>query len=92
MRYFTIFRPRKQDRQYLANSAPFYGHSTNKEDYTGQTVPKQKSFKPDNKAVLSETPFEDITTNKELFKKHPVQLRWPIVTFLILRCACICII
>ncbi|XP_014681351.1 PREDICTED: uncharacterized protein LOC106821172 [Priapulus caudatus] len=69
-------RPQPETVQYTPNPAPFQGETTNKGAFTGQAVSKPKSFKPENKPVTSDVPFEAVSTTKSEFQKHPLEARY----------------
>lgn len=76
--FFTYLfnRQKKEPAQYKPNTEPFQSHTTSNDTFTGQIVPKQRSFKPENKAVASDAPFEGATTANSEYKEYPIQPRF----------------
>ena len=59
--------------QYKGPQAPFDDVTTFKRDYRGQPGEITHSFKPDNMAFSSGKPLEDTTTNRNDFRKWPLE-------------------
>jgi len=66
-------RFQREREQYKASGVPFDGLSTQKRDYKGALGYPTHSFKPEGRAFQSDAPFEDGTTNRNDFKRWPME-------------------
>ncbi|KAL4227667.1 hypothetical protein ACF0H5_013103 [Mactra antiquata] len=74
--YITHAMPPKFQRQreeYRPSGAQFDGMSTFKRDYKGALGEPTVSFKPEGRAFQSDQPFDSDTTNRNDFKKWPME-------------------
>ncbi|KAK3756233.1 hypothetical protein RRG08_035295 [Elysia crispata] len=65
-------RPRENHKP---PSAQFEDRTTVRDSYQGPVQPKRDSFRPDRKAMISDTPFEDSTTMNNDFRPHEIKPR-----------------
>ena len=66
-----FYRPKEE---YKQNKIPIDSLTTTRRDYVPKDMEKARSFKPENKGIGSDAPFEsDTTTSKSDFKLWPVE-------------------
>ena len=62
----------KKDKMYVPPSAAMENQTTNKIDFIPLGLPHTKSFKPDNMAMVSNEPFDDLTNHRINYINHPL--------------------
>ncbi|KAG1959567.1 stabilizer of axonemal microtubules [Pimephales promelas] len=67
----------KPDTTYQPPTAKFGNSTTFQDDFIHRgLVPPRESFKPSNKAKLSDAPFENMTSNKFTYVPHALEARY----------------
>lgn len=63
---------RRPPDPYMPPAAPFDSNSSYRTSYNGQTQPVRPSMKPDNNAVQSDAPLDNLTTSRVAYVRHPL--------------------
>ncbi|RUS76353.1 hypothetical protein EGW08_015883, partial [Elysia chlorotica] len=68
-------RQKAAKEPYVGPTVPMDTSTTVRDSFQGSFQPKRESFKPDQKPMKSDVPFEDSTTMHQDFKAHEVKPR-----------------
>ena len=68
-------RQRPEKEPYVGPTVPMDTSTTVRESYQGPVQPKRESFRPEQKPLMSDVPFEDSTTMHQDFRPHDVKPR-----------------
>ncbi|XP_046897733.1 stabilizer of axonemal microtubules 2 isoform X1 [Hypomesus transpacificus] len=66
----------KRNENYQPSSAKFQGTSTFQDDFIDRGLVPRESFKPSSVPMLSEVPFDGVTSNHLSYVPHPTEARY----------------